>query len=936
MILRDGNVPARNGIFTRRERRLIVFFKLITLLLIVAPAPSWAQCNCKFTIPGGSGYVNFDGAAKGVKAGDVICVTAGSVQTIQFSNIRGAAGNPVIIRNCGGQVTVGGTSAQNGFLFFSSRYVHLTGTGAAGVQYGFKIAATASGSQGVAYVGLSSDIEIDHMEIGNTGYSGMMLKTDPSSNCLDRSALRGNFTLYNVSIHDNYIHNTGGEGIYLGDSFYTGTTLFCGLMEYCHEVRGVRIYNNRFDNTAREAIQVGAAVSDVQIYNNSIYNYGMQNLGEQNGGVQLGLGTSARFYNNLIKNGKGPALAIQGIGNEYIYNNVFVNPGTGGAITINTRPTPLPTDIVSLGFLGGVYLINNTFVSATTGVAIEYVNNAPGNVMYNNLVVASASTWDKTYAYTDWKKGNNVVVPVLGNAKFVNPGADDYRLLSGSPAINAGRDVSAWGVTKDAANVNRPQGTSNDAGAYEFVGAPAAAPVANAGSDRTMTLPANSFAIAGSGTDSDGTITSYSWTKVSGGAATMSNTSTSTVSISGLTAGAYTFRLTVTDNSGLTGFDDMNVTVNAAATNAAPTVNAGSDKVVTLPASSVNITATAWDNDGSIASYAWSKLSGPSAPMSNTNTPTLTVSGLTAGTFSFRITVTDNSGATASDDVMVTVNPPPSAPATVVYRVNAGSPNTIGASPVNWVADTQGNPVSYLDAGSLNYTCGATSWNGTNTTGAPDDIFGPNRYSPNYAYASQMQWNFPLSNGTYEVNFFFAETPYAGGVKTSGARVFGIKMENNTVLSGFDIYAAAGMNAVKRTFNVSVADGTLDIDFIRQTGNPQVNGIEIIRLSGAAGRIAADEPVKEEVDPAASGNSDGSVDIYPNPFSSEINVAFGQDQKEVGVALMTLHGQEVYKAVHKDGSVFTVDLSATNLAPGVYVMVVTSENGRVYRRVLKE
>lgn len=935
-------MPARNGIIVSRKRRQFVFFKLVTILLIVAPAYSWAQCNCKFTIPGNSGYVNFDGAAKGVKAGDVICVNAGSVQTIQFSNIRGAAGNPVIIKNCGGQVTMGGTSAQNGFLFFSSRYVHITGTGAAGVQYGFKITATAAGSQGVAYAGLSSDIEIDHLEIGNTGYSGMMIKTDPSSNCADRSALRPNFTLTNVSIHDNYIHHTGGEGIYLGDSFYSGTSIFCGLMAYCHEVRGVRIYNNRFENTARESIQVGAGVSDVEIYNNSIYNYGQANLGEQNGGVQLGLGTSARFYNNFIKNGRGPALAIQGIGNEYIYNNVFVNPGTGGAITINTRPTPLVTDIVSQGYLGGVYLINNTFVSAATGVAIEYVNNAPGNVMYNNLVVASATTWDRTYFYTDWKKGNNVVVPVLANAKFVNAGADDYRLLSGSPAINAGRDVSAWGVTKDAANVNRPQGAANDAGANEYVGAPQVAPVANAGADRSITLPTNSLNLTGSGTDSDGTISSYSWTKLNGGTATLNNTNTSTLSVSGLVAGSYTFRLTVTDNSGLTDIDDVLVTVNAAATNVAPTVNAGPDNVITLPTSSLNITATASDPDGSIASFAWSKLSGPSAAMWNTTTPTLSISGLSAGTFGFRITVTDNRGATDYDDITVTVNSAPSSGSTVVYRVNAGSPNTIAASPVNWISDTQGSPSAYFNSGSLNYTCGATSWNGSNTTGAPNEIFGPNRYSPNYAYASQLQWNFPLSSGTYQVNFFFAETPYAGGVKAAGARVFGIKMENSTVLSGFDIYATAGMNAVKRTFSVTVNDGTLDIDFIRQTGNPQVNGIEIIRTSGSGARIAADEEeqvqeitARDEDSPGLTGD-DGSVDVYPNPFSTEINVGFDREQKEVGVTLTTLHGKEVYKAVHKEASVFTIDLSTINLAPGVYVMVVTSEKGRVYRRVLKE
>ena len=45
--------------------------------------------------------------------------------------------------------------------------------------------------------------------------------------------------------------------------------------------------------------------------------------------------------------------------------------------------------------------------------------------------------------------------------------------------------------------------------------------------------------------------------------------------------------------------------------NAAPTVNAGADQTITLPTSTLNLTGTASDSDGSISSYAWTKVSGP-------------------------------------------------------------------------------------------------------------------------------------------------------------------------------------------------------------------------------------------------------------------------------------------------------------------------------------
>ena len=113
-----------------------------------------------------------------------------------------------------------------------------------------------------------------------------------------------------------------------------------------------------------------------------------------------------------------------------------------------------------------------------------------------------------------------------------------------------------------------------------------------------------------------------------------------------------------------------------------------------------------------------------------------------------------------------------------------------------------------------------------------------------------MKWNFGVTSGTYEVRLFFAETPYAGGVKTVGARKFNVALESTTVLTNYDIYGSVGMGADKKVFQVVVTDGVLNINFIAVTGNPQVNGIEIISMTGgtstlAGGRAAAD-PVQAD------------------------------------------------------------------------------------------
>ncbi|MGK2860492.1 MAG: PKD domain-containing protein [Chitinophagaceae bacterium] len=185
-------------------------------------------------------------------------------------------------------------------------------------------------------------------------------------------------------------------------------------------------------------------------------------------------------------------------------------------------------------------------------------------------------------------------------------------------------------------------------------------PTSNAGADKIITLPTNNTSLTGSGTDTDGTIATYAWTKVSGGAATIASPAAATTAISGLVQGAYTFRLTVKDNGGLTATDDVIVTVNPAATvNKPPVANAGADKVITLPTNSTTLVGSGTDPDGTIASHSWTKVSGGAATIKTVGAATTVVEGLVEGAYVFRLTVKDNGGSSASDDVNVTVNPAP-------------------------------------------------------------------------------------------------------------------------------------------------------------------------------------------------------------------------------------------------------------------------------------
>ncbi len=212
-------------------------------------------------------------------------------------------------------------------------------------------------------------------------------------------------------------------------------------------------------------------------------------------------------------------------------------------------------------------------------------------------------------------------------------------------------------------------------------------PVANPGPSISLTLPANSTTLDGTGShDPDGTIASYSWTKISGpNTPTTTGANTATLNLSGLIAGRYTYQLTVTDNSGASNSAQVNVIV-AAAANIPPVADAGANQTITSPASTVVLNGSgSHDPDGTIAAYDWVLISGPgSITINNSNTATPSVIGLATGVYTFQLTVTDNSGATATDQVFVTVLPPVVLPNQAPVA-NAGSNITI-TLPVNSVS----------------------------------------------------------------------------------------------------------------------------------------------------------------------------------------------------------------------------------------------------------
>lgn len=95
----------------------------------------------------------------------------------------------------------------------------------------------------------------------------------------------------------------------------------------------------------------------------------------------------------------------------------------------------------------------------------------------------------------------------------------------------------------------------------------------------------------------------------------------------------------------------------APTTNLSPTANAGANKSIVVPNSSVTLNATANDLDSYTLTYGWTQVSGPNTgTIASPNSTSTTVSGLIEGTYVFRFSVSDGNTTTTSD-VTVTVLP---------------------------------------------------------------------------------------------------------------------------------------------------------------------------------------------------------------------------------------------------------------------------------------
>ena len=155
-------------------------------------------------------------------------------------------------------------------------------------------------------------------------------------------------------------------------------------------------------------------------------------------------------------------------------------------------------------------------------------------------------------------------------------------------------------------------------------------------------------------------------------------------------------------------------------------------------------------------------------------------------------------------------------------RVRCGGATYTDSNGQAWQADTG------FSGGSSNST--SQQIGGT----ADQALYQGGRY--NSTGGTPLQYKFPVTNGSYNVNLLFAET--SKSADSIGARIFDVKIQGILAFQNLDIFAAAGARAalVKST-NVMVQNGTLTIEFDNVVQAAKIDAIEILPVPAQAPQL---------------------------------------------------------------------------------------------------
>ena len=508
---------------------------------------------------------------------------------------------------------------------------------------------------GALNLGNVERVEIDKLSIDeNKGYG--IKAIGPS----------GNNNILNLKIHDSRV-SVHPYGIWNG-----GSAPNIAIELWQVNLVGSEIYNTYVDNTIsliNSNATPSTGIQTIRVHHNTI---DMETRAQGAGyGVELTIHDAEVDHNYFLKGTYGIANWDNPMKNWNIHHNTFyalqgTYPGEvvrsqwSGLHNVklynNTIEFASTKTMNVVGLYGGasdnVDVKNNLFIDNNTGYSY-YPNqliHLENGATLNTLTVQNNSFSRLPVGSTPGSYQNNQTSDPQINKTSNRP--DPYYMPKvGSPLINTGLNLGYTFV-----------GSAPDIGAYEYN---AVSTVINALPQVSITSPVNnsnfttgaSVTITANAIDPDGTIGKVEFFN---GATLIAQDITSPYSFAwaNVPAGNYTLTAKATDNQNMTTTSSsVVISVTSAITNQPPVVSLTSpaNNAALATSTSVTLTATATDNNGSIAKVEF--FNGSTKLGEDVTSPYSLIWSATAGTCVISAKATDNAGAiTTSNSATVLVS----------------------------------------------------------------------------------------------------------------------------------------------------------------------------------------------------------------------------------------------------------------------------------------
>jgi parallel beta-helix repeat protein len=328
-----------------------------------------------------------------------------------------------------------------------------------------------SATQGVVFIqGGADHVTIQSCDIGPSSQHGVQFQYDAG----------GYNQILNNTIHGNALNGISSY-IHTGSTNDASRTIISGNNVYSNAHDGIHLRSNYWTvesnivhDNGSEGVYVGIHPYSGEAVENSgdnniiRYNIVYNQKGNSEDGSGIGIDQwcdSNEVYYNVVYNNDGKCIYAYDAASPTIYNNTCY-----GNMQDSYTSHSLWAEIHLVGALTDNVLLKNNIAQATK--ANTYAVYVEGTVydntidITNNIWYAAATNW---YFWNDgggnnlgtWNALTGVGTDINSNPQFIS--TTNYYLRAGSPAINAGANVSLTSDFSGNGLVGAP-----DIGAYEY------------------------------------------------------------------------------------------------------------------------------------------------------------------------------------------------------------------------------------------------------------------------------------------------------------------------------------------------------------------------------------------------------------------------------------------------------------------------------------